>query len=222
MPLGTRLFGLGGTGLVCLAIIAAALFKWQTNPQPAVPTTLSVFDVAPPEAPPAPYTEIPPGPDQVQKEQRAKPEVMEMAPPLVQVPSISNVSAPVAERIADPGPPVEETSALESSPLPPLSKLSDARPTWEGQVLAALNRAKRYPNVARRNRQQGVPWIRFVMDRDGRVHSVRLERSSGFDVLDREALALPKRAQPMPRPPETVAGDRIELVVPVEFFMQAR
>jgi protein TonB len=49
--------------------------------------------------------------------------------------------------------------------------------------------------------------------------SVRLERSSGVRSLDDEALSLPKRASPLPRPPEEVKGDSIELVVPVEFFM---
>jgi len=60
------------------------------------------------------------------------------------------------------------------------------------------------------------------MDRDGRILSVRLERSSGFRALDEEALALPRRASPLPKPPEDVRGDPIELVVPVEFFMSGR
>ena len=69
-------------------------------------------------------------------------------------------------------------------------------------------------------RQQGVPYIRFVMDREGKVLSVRLERSSGYRPLDDEAVALPKRAQPLPKPPEDVKGETVELVVPVEFFMR--
>ncbi|MCG2840686.1 TonB family protein [Sandaracinobacter sp. RS1-74] len=219
MPLGTRLIGMGGTGLVGLLLIGAALFKWHGTYQKPQPATLSVFDVAPPEAPPAPDTEIPPGPEQVQKAERRKAEVVEVPPPLVHVPSASAMRAPAAEPVDDPGPPVDQTTAPETRPLPPGSKASDTKPTWEGQVLAALNAAKRYPLEARRNRQQGIPWIRFLIDREGRVRSVRLERPSGFDALDREALALPMRAQPLPKPPESVPGDRIELTVPVEFFL---
>jgi protein TonB len=85
-----------------------------------------------------------------------------------------------------------------------------------------LNKAKRYPRDAQFNRQQGVPYIRFVMNRDGKVLSVRLERSSGFRALDDEAVALPKRAQPLPKPPDNLPGDTIELVVPVEFFLSTR
>jgi TonB family protein len=71
-------------------------------------------------------------------------------------------------------------------------------------------------------RQQGVPYIRFVIDWEGNVLSVRLERSSGVAVLDREAVALPKRAQPLPKPPEDRPGDTIELVAPVEFLLRRR
>jgi len=35
----------------------------------------------------------------------------------------------------------------------------------------------------------------------------------------REAVALPKRAQPSPAPPVNRLGDRFELIVPVEFFL---
>jgi protein TonB len=88
-------------------------------------------------------------------------------------------------------------------------------------VLAALNRKKRYPSSAQRRHEQGIPWIRFVMDREGKVLSVNLERSSGFRELDEEAVRLPRRASPLPKPPEEVEGQTIELVVPVEFFMSS-
>lgn len=221
MPLGTRLFGMSGTGFVMLLLVAAALFKWASPPTAIVPATLSVFDVAEPQAPPAPDTEIPPGPEQVQKEDKPKVEVVETPPPrLIQIPSASSMATPQkAEPVDDPGPPVDQTTAPQSSPMPPGSKASDAKPTWEGQVLAALNAAKRYPLEAKRNRQQGMPWVRFTMDREGRVRSVRIVRSSGFDALDREAEALPMRASPLPKPPESVKGDRVELTVPIEYFL---
>jgi protein TonB len=79
---------------------------------------------------------------------------------------------------------------------------------------------KRYPHQASFRRQQGVPYIRFVIDREGKVLSVRLERSSGIRALDDEAVSLPKRASPLPKPADDVKGDAVELVVPVEFFMR--
>lgn len=69
-------------------------------------------------------------------------------------------------------------------------------------------------------RQQGVPYIRFIMDREGKVLASRLERSCGVSELDREAVSLPKRASPLPKPPEDKSGDTLELVVPVEYFLK--
>ena len=57
------------------------------------------------------------------------------------------------------------------------------------------------------------------MDRSGRVLSSRIDRSSGRPLLDREALAMLDRAQPLPPPPDDVPGATLELVTPVEFFL---
>jgi len=223
MSLGTWLFGMGGVALIALLILGAALFTWTTFQTVRQPTTLSVFDLAPPAAPPEPVHETPPGPEQVQKEKPQPPiEMPQIKPPEIKLPSINTLPVQMAELVPDPGPPVEDTTAPETRPAPPAQQVSTAQPTWEGLVLGALNKVKRYPRAASLRRQQGVPYIRFVMDREGKVLSVRLERSSGFRMLDEEALALPKRASPLPKPPESVAGETIELVVPVEFFMRTR
>ena len=136
------------------------------------------------------------------------------------MPSMNPIAAVPVKPVPDPGPPVKEATAPEAKPVPPAPQQSNAAPTWQGQVLAALNKVRRYPRDASFRHEQGVPYIRFVMDRAGKVLSSRLERSSGIRSLDHEAISLPKRAQPLPSPPEDVKGDTIELVVPVEFFMR--
>lgn len=223
MSWGTRLFGMGGTSAIMLLILGVALLTWRTYTAPSAPSTLSVFDVAPPAAPPEPPSELPPGPEKVEKQKPLPhPEQPKIKPPEIQIPSDNPMTVPVPREVPDPGPPVDKTTAPEAKPVPPAPQVSNAKPTWQGAVLTALNKAKRYPREASFRRQQGVPWIRFTMNRDGKVLSVTLERSSGFSVLDEEAVALPKRASPLPKPPEEVKGDTIELVVPVEFFMAGR
>lgn len=216
-----RLFGIFCTALIAFVIAACGLLSWRiyTASQPAV--RLAAFDIDVPAAPPEPNTEVPPGPEQVQRE-KAQPEPVrpEVTAPEILTPGTSQIVAEAAPPVVDPGPPQEKTSAPESKPVPPAQKASDARPTWEGMVLGALNKVKRHPREAAFRHQQGVPWIRFTMSRDGKVRSVRLERSSGAKTLDDEALSLPKRASPLPKPPEDVTGETIELVVPVEFFMR--
>ncbi|MHA6721312.1 energy transducer TonB family protein [Sphingomonas sp. RS6] len=218
--LRTRLCGVGGTMLVVLLFAAGALLTWTTYQVVEQPAALTIFDVAPPAAPPEPVQEAPPEPEKVQQE-RNEPETVlpKISPPEVQLASDMPLPAAVAKPSPEPAPP-KEKAAPEPKPVPPAPQPSDAKPTWQGKVLAALNKVKRYPREASFRRQQGVPYIRFVMNRDGVVQSVQLERSSGFRPLDNEALSLPKRASPLPKPPEEVRGDSIELVVPVEFFLR--
>lgn len=221
MSWSSRLFGIGGVMLVCLLIVGGALFTWTSYHAAPVPATLSVFDVAPPAASPEPPSEIPPGPEQVQKE-KAQPviDVPRIELPEIPLPSDNPLPVQAVKPLPDPGPPVKDTTAPETKPAPPAPQASDAKPTWEGLVLGALSKAKRYPREAAMRRQQGVPYIRFIMDREGKILSSRIERSSGSRLLDDEAVSLPKRAQPLPKPPPEVKGDTIELVVPVEFFMK--
>ena len=87
-------------------------------------------------------------------------------------------------------------------------------------VLAWLQKHKQYPLAARRRRQEGTALIYFEMDREGHVLQARLERSSGHHRLDDEALALLARADPLPVPPDDIEGERIKLLVPVEFLLR--
>lgn len=220
MSLQTRLFGMGGTATIALLIAGGALFTWTTYQAVQKPVTLSVFDVAPPAAPPEPAREVPPGPEEVEPKDLPDIERPKIEPAEILIPSLNPLPVPAAKPVPDPGPPAKEAMAPETPPAPPAPQVSSGKPTWEGLVLGALNKVKRYPREASFRRQQGVPYIRFVMNREGAVLSVRLERSSGIRPLDNEALALPKRAAPLPKPPKDVPGDTIELVVPVEFFMR--
>lgn len=85
---------------------------------------------------------------------------------------------------------------------------------------AWLEDHKEYPHRARSRRQQGVVWLHFVMDRNGRVLEHRIDRSSGYDLLDREVEAMIARAQPLPAMPAEMTQARLELVVPVQFVLR--
>jgi protein TonB len=219
----TRLFGISGVSVIALLILCGALFTWTTyrTAQPA--PALSVFDVNPPASPPeTPRQEKEaPKPVKEKKEQPEQHKVRPIEPSKVQISPVTVPVSIVVPKPADPRPVEPETAAPETAPAPPAPQVSSKAPdTWEGRVLAALNKLRRYPRIPMVRRQQGVPYIRFVMDREGKVLSSRLERSSGFSELDREAVALPKRASPLPKPPADKPGDTLELVVPVQFFLR--
>ncbi|WP_119166570.1 energy transducer TonB [Algihabitans albus] len=85
---------------------------------------------------------------------------------------------------------------------------------------AWLEKHKEYPRRAQVRRQQGTALLYFVMDRDGQVIEYRLQESSGYELLDREVSEMIKRAQPLPKMPDDLAQARLELVVPVQFFLR--
>ena len=85
---------------------------------------------------------------------------------------------------------------------------------------AWLERHKQYPRSARLRRQQGVAMLYFVINREGRVLDYRVQQSSGYPVLDEEVTDMVQRAQPLPPIPDSMDENRLELVVPVQFFLR--
>lgn len=202
-----------------LPVLVAAWWLGSTITAP-VPEPAVLIDMAPPTAQPMPPSEQPPGPRQV-KAEAPQPKVERdpvKTPPAVN-PAVSLPQVAPAPPKLEANKPAEQTTAPPARPLPPAPP-AGGTPTWQGLVLGALNKVKRYPVAAQVRRQQGVPWIRFVIDRDGKVLSSRLERSSGYQSLDQEAANLPKRAQPLPKPPADITTTTVELVLPVEFFLK--
>lgn len=87
-------------------------------------------------------------------------------------------------------------------------------------VQAWLERHKEYPRRAQLRRIEGQVTVRFVMDREGNLLSFKLERGSGFEILDNEAKAMVQRASPFPPLPAEMQQAQLELVVPVSFFLR--
>ena len=134
---------------------------------------------------------------------------------------------------AEPGPDSEskpESTAAASAPASaataPQRGSTQGRPAaelaWQSRLLGHLEDFRRYPTRALRQRHEGVTYLRFSVDRRGGVGAVRLERGSGSDLLDAEALDVVRRAQPVPPPPPEIEGDPVEVVVPVQFRLRRR
>jgi len=156
-----------------------------------------------------------------QEEDYIPPPPPPMKPPLATPQIVMNI--PVAPQIYEPPPPIPappSERALTTSPTPVASEPDAAIETFQVKLLRHLNRHKRYPAAARAKRQQGVVYVRFVMDRRGNVLSALLEKACAFDSLNAEGVALLARAQPLPAPPPEMEGNSIEMIVPVEFSLR--
>lgn len=247
---------------LCFVAIAALhvgaawiALHWQPADElaPPPPPAAVMVDLAPlPVAPPAPPSEIPPGPKQeVSQPPPPEPVVQPILPPAPPTPA-PKVEVPVPpkpkpkppkriERVVQQQPPKPKpddkplapaTTAPPEVQAPPAPTVAapapglaaapstNAIPNWQGMLLGRLEQFKRYPAIAQMNREQGVAYLRFTMDRKGKVLSASIDKSSGFSLLDEETLALIHRAEPLPPPPPEVTGDLIELVVPVQFFLK--
>ncbi|HYH18538.1 MAG TPA: energy transducer TonB [Azospirillum sp.] len=157
----------------------------------------------PPKPPPKPKEKPKPQPPRVERPKPAP--APGPTPPAAAAPTVPAPPAPVAAAPA---------------PGPASTQVSRAVPAWQGLVLGHLERHKRYPRLAQIRRLEGVAQVRFILDRQGRVLSARLEKSSGHAILDEETVSLVERASPLPTPPPEMPQERIELVVPVQFFVR--
>jgi len=92
-----------------------------------------------------------------------------------------------------------------------------AQDNYKGTVLRRLRQAKRYPADARRARLHGTAVVSFTVSKSGGVSGIRLVRSSGHPILDQAALAMVRRASPMPPIPPGTGRSSFRFQVPVLF-----
>jgi protein TonB len=163
---------------------------------PEMPNADAVL-TPPPPRPPEPVKKPPPKVKTVDKKKPIDPKKTRApqttAPPTSQAQRADTAAAPFS-------------SASETPSISPAS--------WRGALMAHLNRHKRFPPGAAGT---GTATVAFTIDRSGRVLSARLVRGSGDAALDAEAVALPRRASPVPAPPPNVSGGSVTLAVPIRF-----
>jgi TonB family protein len=120
-----------------------------------------------------------------------------------------------------------EATATPKSPAAPDSTRSVApavgvggsfariRASWEKELVAHLNRFKRYPAGGGGESAEVV--VDLKLDETGRVASASVLRSSGRPAFDSAALAMVRRADPAPRPPPEAAQAGLHFALPVLF-----
>jgi protein TonB len=162
----------------------------------------------PEEMPPEPEPEVVIPPEPVIEE--LPPEPVEPEPVVKHVPAPQMPPKPVAT----PSPRPVAPQATTPAPRPVPARVVEARPD------VSRNPPPRYPESARRAKHEGRVMVRASISADGRVQSVRVQRSSGHGVLDRAALDAVRRWRFLPR---QVNGQpqASEIEVPVNFFLTA-
>lgn len=183
--------------LHALALVAAMRARISRDPQaPAVaPMRVDLLvEDAPLQAPPA--REPPP---------LAPLETPALRMPVVDIPSPQQLAPLVA-----PAPAVVATPALAQSSAPVL--------LGADQVDYLRRPAPGYPHSARRARLQGTVLLWVLIDPEGRPQEVRVQRSSGYEQLDREGRDAVLRALFKPYREQGIARSA-QVIVPIEFTL---
>ena len=196
-----------------------------TPPTDAPVGPRQAVSVPDPQPEPPPKMTVPPSPAPTPPVPVARPE--RPRPLKKKIPLHTHERKPVPDRT----PPAQETTAPPApeapAALPSATSVSSASSsqashdpvTWQGELLARLEKYKRYPAESQARHEEGIAMLRFVMDRKGHVLSARISSSSHHATLDEETLALLHRAEPLPVPPDSIPGDAITLTVPIEFYL---
>jgi protein TonB len=84
----------------------------------------------------------------------------------------------------------------------------------------AVVKHRRYPRVARRLGLEGKVLIKISVDRQGRLLNAVIKRSSGQEILDKEALRMVRAAAPFTSLPNDFDKPSVMVVIPVKFKLQ--
>lgn len=172
----------------------------ESEPEPSPPSEPEVEMPPEPLPTPEPVVETPPEPE---------------ATP---APTPEPTPAPIPA--ATPKPQTPKPKPPAAAKKPPAQQA--ARPAPQRMVKArpdvSRNQPPRYPESARRAKQEGRAMVRATVSADGRVQSVKIQRSSGHAILDRAALDAVRRWRFIP---QQVNGQNSasEVDVPVNFFL---
>jgi len=154
--------------------------------------------------------QVPPAPPQEAKP-FARPGQAPASPPKEESPP-----PPAATKPASPAPaPRAEGSRTASLPPLPGEETLSPRLLRErlAQIVARIERAKRYPEAARLMGVEGTAVVAFRIRPDGRVEGLAIRETSGHPALDEATLEAVRRAQPLPHV-------RHALVLPVRYTLR--
>lgn len=165
-------------GVLCLLRTMTHIDIKRLHSVPLVMDLLPLDQPPPAQNPPAAKKREPELP------RRSVPQIV-APPPLVHTP----VAAPPVTTVAVSPPPTP--AIVVENPEPAASSEPVASDNLALKLISA--NPPTYPVASRRNREQGVVLLELVVGIDGRVEEISVRRSSGFENLDRAALAAVRR-----------------------------
>jgi TonB family protein len=88
-------------------------------------------------------------------------------------------------------------------------------PTFMSELSQHIARFRYYPASASVLDIQGTAMVTFTLTRDGSLLDPRIVKSAGDEDLDQAALETLKKAQPLPKIPQSMTDDKLKLTLPI-------
>ena len=121
-------------------------------------------------------------------------------------------------------PPSVATPAPAAPVVPPTPQASrgqaDALASYRQRVSEIFAGRQAYPRLAAMRGWEGEVRLRLKVARKGNLVSIALDHSSGFDVLDQNALAMVEAIAALPALPDGLDAGEIQIVVPISYKLR--
>ncbi|MDD3329494.1 MAG: TonB family protein [Zoogloea sp.] len=144
---------------------------------------------------------------------------------------LESAAQPTTPPVSQPAMPTEIAAAPRSADATPAPPATTSQPTAQRASTEAIDSYRRqltdlfareheYPRVAAMRGWEGEVRLRLRVARRGQLLGVRVDRSSGFEVLDQDALALLEGHGKLPPLPDALEVAEIEVVVPITYRLR--
>jgi protein TonB len=92
---------------------------------------------------------------------------------------------------------------------------------WMRAVTERVRQFFIYPPAALAVRRTGLVMVHFVVRRNGQIEKLEIGKSSGDPELDKAAIDIVQKAQPLPPIPDRMHADRVDGELPVNFGVRS-
>jgi protein TonB len=88
------------------------------------------------------------------------------------------------------------------------------------KVKIRIENAWSYPGQAFERKKEGISTVRFSLDQSGKLLASRIVKSSGYDLLDREAVSAVRAAAPYENFPQDINLSRLHIVASFQYSIR--
>ena len=127
-----------------------------------------------------------------------------------------------------PEPEIQPEEAVIANPIPEhpkevvavIDSQDEAMLRYQDMVKQRIEEARGYPSSAKRQGFEGKAYLKFVILSNGIAQEIRVLRSSGFKILDEEAITTIRRAEPFPPIPKGISTLQVQMEIAIVFKLK--